>query len=351
VGGWDTVFYIFGSCGILWYPIWLLYAHERPEDHPGISAEELAYINRGKDLGFGRSHSADGDRLLNADADSSSLHQPLTDGVEAEPSLMDGQYTALVRHNTDDRMRALSTSVVSVDGGVGEAEGTRANDQEVLSDEVPWAAILSSPAVWVIFVQGWCHGWINLTLLSEMPSYLTDQLGFDLSAAGALSTLPYVMLFCAVIGLGNVFHWLQEKHRWSTRSIRLTAQFIAFIGASLGLIICGYLKSVPAAFVFMILAQGSTGAVGSGFACAFLDIAPNHSPLLNSITNTIGSGAGILGPIVVGLMTSAYPGIVGWRLVFFITAAQCVFALVLWYFYQHSDVIPEINIVRVKVSA
>ena len=81
----------------------------------------------------------------------------------------------------------------------------------------------------------------------------------------------------------------------------------------------------------------------SGFLCAFLDIAPNHSALLNSIANTVGSVAGIVGPIVVGYLTTEYPGILGWRLVFMLTAAQCMLALVLWYYFQHSDIIPEIN--------
>ena len=47
VGGWDTVFYLFGSLGMLWWPMWHYCAHERPEDHPTISAEELEFITRG----------------------------------------------------------------------------------------------------------------------------------------------------------------------------------------------------------------------------------------------------------------------------------------------------------------
>jgi len=352
VGGWDTVFYVFGVVGILWYPLWVLCAYERPEDHPGISAEELAYINKGKDYDTlpvtGR------DQLYSAEFNP--LQEPLTSGADGNSGQdckgdislhshvgADPELTTLARRHSNDRIRQLSTSMVSVDGGVGEAEGTRANDQAVLSDEVPWLAICTCPAVLVVFVVGWCHGWINFTLLSEMPSYLTDQLGFDLSSAGALCTLPYIMLFCSVIASGNLFHWLQEKRDWTTRSIRLSSQFTSFGGASLGLVICGFLQSVPAAFFFMIIAQGATGMSSSGFLCAFLDIAPNHSALLNSIANTVGSVAGIVGPIVVGYLTTEYPGILGWRLVFMLTAAQCMLALVLWYYFQHSDIIPEIN--------
>ena len=345
MGGWDTVFYVFGVVGILWYPLWVLCAYERPEDHPGISAEELAYINKGKDYAvLGRAEESDSlHKPLTADGDEGiSLHRPLDDS-----SAEDGRRSRS-RQDSSVKQRQLSTSMVSVDGGVGEAEGTRANDQAVLSDEVPWRALLTHPVALTLYVQGWAYGWINFTLLSEMPSYLTDVLGFDLESAGALSMLPFGVLFLSVIGSGNLFHWLQKEHDWSTRAVRLSAQFYAFGGASVGLLICGFLRNVPAAFFFMIIAQGSNGVANSGFHCAFLDVAPNHSALLNTITNAISAVAGIAGPIVVGILTTAYPGVWGWRLVFFISAAQCGFALVLWYLFQRSDVVPALNTISRK---
>ncbi len=46
-GGWDMVFYVFGLAGVLWYPFWVAMAHESPNVHPTISAEERDYINAG----------------------------------------------------------------------------------------------------------------------------------------------------------------------------------------------------------------------------------------------------------------------------------------------------------------
>jgi MFS family permease len=48
-GGWQSVFYVFGIVGILWFPFWALFAYERPEVHPKISREEVELINHGKD--------------------------------------------------------------------------------------------------------------------------------------------------------------------------------------------------------------------------------------------------------------------------------------------------------------
>ena len=88
------------------------------------------------------------------------------------------------------------------------------------------------------------------------------------------------------------------------------------------------------------------GSIQSGLACAFSDAAPSYSSALNALANTIGAVAGICGPLIVGVLTTLWPennGIWGWRASFIITAAMTVFALIMWYFFQVSDIVPELN--------
>lgn len=51
-GGWQSVFYVFGLAGIVWFPYWAIFAYETPESHPRITKEEVDYIKAGK--GYGR---------------------------------------------------------------------------------------------------------------------------------------------------------------------------------------------------------------------------------------------------------------------------------------------------------
>ena len=44
--GWPWVFYIFGVLGLIWAVLWYFLVTSRPEDHPRISAAELAYIQQ-----------------------------------------------------------------------------------------------------------------------------------------------------------------------------------------------------------------------------------------------------------------------------------------------------------------
>jgi MFS family permease len=46
-GGWPAVFYVFGSAGLLWYPLWMHCSSESPSTHPTITKEELAFIKEG----------------------------------------------------------------------------------------------------------------------------------------------------------------------------------------------------------------------------------------------------------------------------------------------------------------
>ncbi|XP_026873461.1 vesicular glutamate transporter 2.1 [Electrophorus electricus] len=42
--GWSSVFYVYGSFGIVWYMFWILVSYESPAEHPTISDEERCYI-------------------------------------------------------------------------------------------------------------------------------------------------------------------------------------------------------------------------------------------------------------------------------------------------------------------
>ena len=47
--GWQWVFYIFGSFGLIWFAFWMLKVTSWPQQHPNLSAQEFALIRRGTD--------------------------------------------------------------------------------------------------------------------------------------------------------------------------------------------------------------------------------------------------------------------------------------------------------------
>ncbi|KAK7081859.1 hypothetical protein SK128_016485 [Halocaridina rubra] len=44
LGGWPSVFYLFGGLGLIWSIFWFALVHDRPEQHPRISQAELSHL-------------------------------------------------------------------------------------------------------------------------------------------------------------------------------------------------------------------------------------------------------------------------------------------------------------------
>ncbi len=155
-------------------------------------------------------------------------------------------------------------------------------------------------------------------LLSELPSYFKDVLGFDVAESGVLAVIPYTGLFISVLYFGYQFNRLKFEFQWSVHAIRQTAMFICFIIAPLFLIVTGYIENVYVAYMCITIAQAIQGAGQSGTGCNYLDIwyvlhfvtvpsyaltnclcSPRYSANLNSVGNTFSAIAGIIGPIIV----------------------------------------------------
>lgn len=81
----------------------------------------------------------------------------------------------------------------------------------------------------------------------------------------------------------------------------------------------------------------------SGISCVWTDIAPIYSSQLNSIGNTVAASAGIFGPIVVAHLVQAWPGVMGWRLVFLLTFALCVSFTAVWFRFIKAEIVPALN--------
>jgi len=332
IEGWEACFYIFGIIGILWFPLWMYFAAETPESHASITIAEIEYIKKGKSY------------LLSNDDDyynSSTLDNPLLH-IESLNSKLISSSSSYNDNNDNEEEDIISNnnnatrqlSMLSTDNKL---------KHEFVITRTPWKRFFRHPAILTLFVANFLNGWIAFMLLSELPSYFEDILGFNSTAAGSLLIAPYLALFLSTLFFGIVFEYFQQKKGMNTRTVRQYAQFIAFGGGVMFLNICSYLSGKYPAYACIIAAQFCLGASQSGLLCCYLDIAPNYSSILSSIGNALGSFAGIIGPLVVAIFINKYEGVNGWRATFLLTAAMTVLTLLLWVIYQTSTIDPYIN--------
>jgi MFS family permease len=57
----------------------------------------------------------------------------------------------------------------------------------------------------------------------------------------------------------------------------------------------------------------------------------------------MGAVAGVVGPLVISALIEAYPGIWGWRIAFLISFAQGIIGTAVWFKFQTSKPVPELN--------
>lgn len=85
------------------------------------------------------------------------------------------------------------------------------------------------------------------------------------------------------------------------------------------------------------------GAIQSGTPCGYMDISPNHSSEINTVGNVIASCAGFLAPVILSGLQENYPGALGWQIFFYMILSLVLVAIIVWYFYNVTDIIPELN--------
>ncbi|CAM9221759.1 unnamed protein product, partial [Ectocarpus fasciculatus] len=272
VGGWPACFCIFDMSGIVWFPLWMTYGYEVPEDHPYMNPKELAFIRK--------------------------------DSVACS-----------IINDTDDNLKEVAR-------------------------RIPWGHFIRDPVSLTLLYAYFTMSFIGFMSLSEIPSFLTAELNFDIDEAGFLSVAPFFAQLVSAIGFGQLFNFLQQNHGWSVSNVRQASQFICFGGSATCLVICGFMTNVAAAVSFLVFALFFFGATQSGLACSFLDVSPNYSCSLNSLANLVGAIAGILAPLVVTAFTYLWPGAAGWQAVFIFTGALCMLALYFWRRYRPCEVVP-----------
>ena len=427
LGGWPSVFYVFGLLGVLWFPVWCIYAYDSPEVHPGITPEELAYIRGGGNT----SSKIDGRRVERIVHNSVDLN-PIAFGEDMEQAFAralgrstdrvasNGGYTyddsraglhSIDLNSTSDNSfnsanlttKLLSEQVSPMDAEsmlplpdestnllgspdrkhqgslqVGSPSGTwspphikginnTVDDQSIPNNShdenvqqpylvdinekiefhrIPWKAIMKHPGFWNLMYSGWCMGYIQFLMLSEVPSYLTDVLGFDLSTAGILSTIPFGFMLLVALGNGQYLFRRQKYDGWSTKTVRRVSQVIGLGGPSIFMLLCAYTTDDKWPSYFLICTGTMCiGALQSGLSCAYLEFAPRFSPIINTFANAFGAGAGILGPILVSALITENLGDIrtGWNLAFLISAIMCSSSVVLWFFFAVSEPVLECN--------
>ncbi|KRY29228.1 Sialin, partial [Trichinella spiralis] len=293
LGGWPSIFYVFGVLGIVWFILWTLFVTNGPEDHRFISNAEKNFIVNSLKVEGGSGKLQTVKQLIISWKHCYSKH------VAQLPSI------------------------------------------SLAFKDVPWRKILTSAPIWAGFVSHFTYNWSLYVLLTGLPLYFKSVLGFDLKSNGVLSSLPYLIQAIIQSIAGQVADMMRTRLHLSTKTVRKIMDCLGHLLPGLCVIFVGYVGCNSAAAVALLaMSVGFSGLCGGGFFVNYLDLCPQYTGIVFGISNTLATIPGILGPNITGYLTRGAPSFESWRIVFFIAGAHYFVSVIFYAIFAQGTVQP-----------
>ncbi|XP_023307800.2 sialin isoform X2 [Lucilia cuprina] len=268
MGGWPLAFYLFGIVGIIWFIFWMFLVYDKPSMHPRISRKERLFIERSIRL----SQQSNSNRLATA------FH-----------NVNDNDDDYIIERTADEHNR------------------------------IPWCSIMTSIPLWAILITQCGQSWAFYTQLTELPTYMSNVLHFDIQSNAVLNAIPYLTSWLVGIGCSALADWLLEKRYITTLNSYKFWNSVSSIIPSLALIGVGYVGCSWQWVTFMLAGVGSfAGAVYAGNQMNHISLSPQYAGTMYGITNSAANICGFLAPYIIGTIINHNETLTQWRKVFWL---------------------------------
>lgn len=267
IGGWPSAFYFFGMIGLLWTPFYYWNVYGSPQEHPTISIEERQLIAKGyleeeeqlqeQDLkyhhhvGYYQSEEEEAqDELCGSPHESGRIasHRVRANSIQPElrkrVSSIGGAIASESLYASSNIENSLSHSdtlqsshhqqspLLSHDGHLHTISSSKqyTTSHKAMNDltfsDIPWCAFITTPQALILFLCHWCCAFIGFILLTEMPTFLTEVLNYDIKSAGLLSVTPYAANFISTIIFAMYFDRVEVNNSYHHRPTSLPTYLI-----------------------------------------------------------------------------------------------------------------------------
>jgi MFS family permease len=166
--------------------------------------------------------------------------------------------------------------------------------------DVPWGKLLTSPTVWLLWVQYFCLSYPWYFYITWLPRYLEDDTARGGRGLSDVQSGMYAIFPLLFGGFGSLFCGFISVHvaRWTgsvKRSRRLLA-CLGFLGAGLCMMLAIQMRSPLYAMLAMGLASFFNDLVMPGAWGACMDVGGKYAGTLSGSMNMMGNLAGFVAP-------------------------------------------------------
>ncbi|XP_035682535.1 sialin-like isoform X2 [Branchiostoma floridae] len=188
---------------------------------------------------------------------------------------------------------------------------------------VPWLKVFSSLPAWALIVGQFYSNWSKYFLLTQLPNYMKNVLGFNIRTNGLLSALPFLLEMVSMLASSVAADRLIQGGKIPKVWIRRVIVITGCIGmVTCGLVLANLSGCNPfVAVALLCLLQAFYALTTSGMRAVHVEFAPRFSGVTFALANTAGTLPGIFAPLLVGFITENDPTVGAWSKIFYIGAA------------------------------
>ncbi|XP_013116292.1 putative inorganic phosphate cotransporter isoform X2 [Stomoxys calcitrans] len=204
-----------------------------------------------------------------------------------------------------------------------EATTGSAHHQQDTPLPIPWKAMFTSSCFYGLIAAHCGFTWGFYTLLTEIPTYMTNILHFNVKTNALLSALPYFFMWILCLIVSPIADALINHNVLSVTVSRKIFNSIGQWVPMCCLIALGYMSEDEKVLAITLLTfgVGFNAASFCGYLVNHMDLSPNFAGTMMGITNGLSNLLSVFAPLVVGAIVVDEESPEQWRIVFFITAA------------------------------
>ncbi|KAE8749916.1 hypothetical protein FOCC_FOCC003385 [Frankliniella occidentalis] len=173
-----------------------------------------------------------------------------------------------------------------------------------LKAPTPWRAILRSSPAWAAIATMALQGGVFLAFLTKIPTYLSTVLKFDIKENGLLTALPYFVSWALSFPFSSTCDWLVKRGSINLTNARKIYNSISHVVGGMAMLALGFCTDTTLSVILLTISIGVMSASYPGVQSNFMDLTPNYSGTIFSISNFLSACCGVAGPIVISWIVS-----------------------------------------------
>ncbi len=189
---------------------------------------------------------------------------------------------------------------------------------------IPWRAILTSRAVWGLFLSYFAFGYVIWIFFSWFFIYLTEARGLDLKASALFGMAPFLAMTVGCLAGGVINDAVSRRHGlyWGRSGLAM----ISFALTAVFLLVGSQVDNVPLAVLTLALGGGAIYLSQSSFWSVTADIAGRHTGVVSGLMNVGCQLGGALTASLTPWIAARY----GWAAAFGTGAGVVVLGIAAW---------------------